>query len=49
LKAVTVASLETHWSRFDAAVGNVTDDDIAEVARGAVRAATIRRLSDDTG
>jgi hypothetical protein len=46
---VTVASLEKHWSRFDAAIGGVTASDVEAFSRERGRAETIRRLSDDTG
>jgi hypothetical protein len=46
-KTVTVASLEKHWSRFDAAIGQVTDSDVAEFTAAQEREASIARLSDD--
>ncbi len=46
-KTVTVASLEKHWSRFDAAIGQVSDDDVGEFIAAERRAANIARLSDE--
>lgn len=42
---VTVASLEKHWSRFDAQIGNVTAEDVAVYTAEQERAATIARLT----
>ena len=47
VKAVTVASLEKHWSRFDAAIGQVTDADVEAFTAAGDRAATLERLADE--
>ena len=47
VKSVTVASLEKHWSRFDAAIGQVSDTDVDMFVAGEVRAATLERLADE--
>ena len=47
VKAVTVASLEKHWSRFDAAIGQVSDADVEAFTAGQDRAAMVERLADE--
>lgn len=47
VKAVTVASLEKHWSRFDAAIGQVTDADVEAFTAAEDRAAMTARLADE--
>ncbi len=44
---VTVASLEKHWSRFDAAIGQVTDADVEAFTAGKDREAMLERLADE--
>ncbi len=44
---LTPTSLETHWSRFDAAIGNVTDADVDAFTAAGDRAATLERLADE--
>jgi hypothetical protein len=46
-KTVTVASLEKHWSRFDAQIGQITDADVEEFAAAQRREAGIARLTDE--
>jgi len=47
VKAVTVASLEKHWFRFDAAIGQVTDADVEAFAAAEDRVAMLERLADE--
>ncbi len=49
VKAVTVASLEKHWSRFDAQIGSVTAATVEAFTAAEDRAATLERLADDAG
>ncbi len=44
---LTITSLETHWSRFDAAIGQVSDADVEAFTAAGDRAATLERLADD--
>ncbi len=44
---LTITSLETHWSRFDAAIGQVTDADVEAFTAAGDRAATLERLADE--
>ncbi len=46
-KSVTVASLEKWWSRFDAAIGQVSDADVEAFTAAGDRAATLERLADE--
>ncbi len=46
---VTITSLETHWSRFDAQIGQVTDADVGAFTAGKDRKAMLERLADDAG
>jgi len=46
-KTATAMSLYNNWSRFDAAIGRVTDDDVGEYVEAERRAASIARLSDE--
>ncbi len=46
-RTVTVASLEKYWSRFDAAIGQVTDADVEAFTAAGDRAATLERLADE--
>ncbi len=46
-KTATAMSLYNNWSRFDAAIGQVTDDDVGEFVAAERRAASIERLSDE--
>ncbi len=43
---LTITSLETHWSRFDAAIGNVSDADVDAFTAAGDRAATLERLAE---
>ena len=47
VKSVTVASLEKHWSRFDAQIGSVTAATVEAYAAAEDRAATLERLADE--
>ncbi len=47
VKSVTVASLEKHWSRFDAQIGSVTAETVEAYAAAEDRAATLERLADE--
>ena len=47
VKAVTVASLEKHWSRFDAAIGQVSDADVEAFTDAQDKAAMLERLADE--
>ncbi|KKK80250.1 hypothetical protein LCGC14_2825380 [marine sediment metagenome] len=47
VKAVTVASLEKHWSRFDAAIGKVSDEDVEAFTDAQDKAAMLERLADE--
>ncbi len=47
VKSVTVASLEKHWSRFDAQIGQVSDADVEAFTAAGDRAATLERLADE--
>ena len=46
-KSVTVASLEKHWSRFDAQIGQVSDADVEAFTAGKDREAMLERLADE--
>ena len=46
-KSVTVASLEKHWSRFDGAIGQVTDADVEAFTAMQNREAMLERLADE--
>jgi len=47
VQAVTVASLEKYWSRFDAQIGQVSDADVDAFTAAGDRAATLERLADE--
>ncbi len=47
VKAVTVASLEKHWSRYDGQIGQITDADVKAFTAAGDRAATLERLADE--
>ena len=47
VQAVTVASLEKYWSRFDAQIGQVSDADVEAFTAAGDRAATLERLADE--
>ncbi len=44
---LTITSLETHWSRFDGAIGQVSDADVEAFTAAGDRAATLERLADE--
>ncbi len=44
---LTITSLEKHWSRFDAAIGQVTDADVSEFTAAQARGAMLERLADE--
>ena len=46
-KSVTVASLEKHWSRWDAQIGQVTDADVEAFTAAQDREAMLERLADE--
>ena len=47
VKAVTVASLEKYWSRFDGQIGQVTDRDVEAFTAAEARTAMVERLADE--
>ena len=44
---LTITSLETHWSRFDAAIGQVSDADVEAFTDAQDKAAMLERLADE--
>ena len=44
---LTPTSLETHWSRFDGAIGQITDADVEAFTAGQDRAAMLERLANE--